>query len=296
MAPTEAELEDGETAEGVPVEDPCEWRDIGRFARPVINVTVPITTLVGLSDTPGVMAGGAEVPAALSRMISQDPTSTWFRLVTDPLGGFVELSTNAYQPTEPICRWRLAQDPQCVWPTCSRPATVVELDHRVPYPKGATSTYNLQPLCEAHHKVEHSDGFSVVHEEDGSYTWTSRFGVVSRKPPPEYPSPSGRSRTSSTSATARTRRIPAVTACGSPQRWTCTSPASSPSTRPDLFPWTPGRRQVHREEMSALTRKGPTGSRAGAVVGTVAFLLVLVGDVPALEQLSCRRRRARAAP
>lgn len=187
VAASEAELEDGETADGAPVEDPCEWRDVGRFARPVVNVTVPITTLMGLSDTPGVMAGGTEIPAALCRMIGQDPTSTWYRLVTDPLGGFVELSTNAYQPTEAICRWCIAQNPQCVWPTCSRPATVVELDHRVPYPHGPTSTYNLQPLCEAHHKVKHSDGFSVVREQDGSYTWTSRFGVVSRKPAPEYP-------------------------------------------------------------------------------------------------------------
>ena len=35
--------------------------------------------------------------------------------------------------------------------------------------------------------MKHSQGFHVVRNDDGSYTWTSRFGVVSTKPAPEYP-------------------------------------------------------------------------------------------------------------
>lgn len=182
----DADLEDGETAEGVPVGDPTEWHDIGKFARPIVNVTVPITTLMGLGDTPG-MLSGTPIPPDLARSIAKDPDSVWYRLVTDPTGGFVELSTNSYKPTEEQWRWVVAQNPQCVWPTCRRPATVVDLDHRVPFPFGPTSTWNIQPLCERHHKVKHSQGFRVVREDDGSYTWTSRFGVVSKKPAPEYP-------------------------------------------------------------------------------------------------------------
>ena len=183
----DADLEDGETAEGVPVGDPMEWHDIGQFARPIVNVTVPITTLMGLSDTPGTLAGGTAVPAELAIMIAEDPDSVWHRLLTDPAGGFVELSTDTYQPTKVQWKWAVAENPQCVWPTCRRPATVVDLDHRVPFPLGPTSTRNLQPLCERHHKIKHSRGFSVAREADGSYTWTSRFGVVSKKQAPEYP-------------------------------------------------------------------------------------------------------------
>jgi hypothetical protein len=164
-----------------------QWHDIGQFARPIVNVTVPITTLMGLSETPGTLAGGTVVPAELVSMIAEDPDSVWHRLLTDPAGGFVELSTDTYQPTKMQWKWTVAENPQCVWPTCRRPATVVDLDHRVPFPFGPTSTRNLQPLCERHHKIKHSRGFSVVRETDGSYTWTSRFGVVSKKQAPEYP-------------------------------------------------------------------------------------------------------------
>ncbi len=184
---TDGELEGDETSTGGDPEDTIEWRDIGRFARPIVNVVVPISTLMGLSDEPGRMAGGAPVPDDLVRAIADDPDSVWHRLVTDPAGRFVELSTNTYQPNEKLQRTVVAHSPECVFPTCNRPATVVDLDHRIPWPLGRTTSWNLQPLCDGHHQVKHSEGFSVVREKDGSYTWTSRFGTMSRKPPPEYP-------------------------------------------------------------------------------------------------------------
>jgi hypothetical protein len=180
VAAPDGDLEDDPSAS-------FEAHAVGKYARPIINVTVPITTLMGLDDTPGLQAGGVQIPAELVRRISGEPGSTWYRLLTDPAGGFLELSTEGYEPTEPLWRWSVAENPQCIWPTCQRPATIVDLDHRVPYPDGPTSSRNLQPLCEHHHKVKHSQGFRVVREEDGSFTWTSRFGVTSRKPAPEYP-------------------------------------------------------------------------------------------------------------
>jgi hypothetical protein len=183
-----AEHEDG--AEDAPCGDPAEtfdWSDVGRFARPVVNVTVPITTLMGLGDEPGMLSGGVPIPAELALRIAADPDSVWHRMLTDPAGGFVELSTDAYSPNGVIWRWTAARDVECVHPGCSRAAAVVELDHRVPWPTGKTSTWNIQPLCRKHHLVKHSVGFTVVREVDGSYTWTTRFGTVSRKPPPEYP-------------------------------------------------------------------------------------------------------------
>ena len=80
-------------------DDPAETferKPVGRFARPIINVTVPITTLMGLSDEPGVMAGGTSLPADITRHIATDPDSTWYRLLTDPAGGFLELRRRAH--------------------------------------------------------------------------------------------------------------------------------------------------------------------------------------------------------
>ncbi len=133
------------------------------------------------------MAGGVTIPAELICELAMRPDATWYRMLTDPAGGFLELSTESYPPTEAIWRWVVAQHMKCIWPGCCRPASVIDLDHRIPFPLGKTSTLNLQPLCRKHHLVKHSEGFKVVLEADGSYTWTSRFGSVFRTPAPEYP-------------------------------------------------------------------------------------------------------------
>lgn len=179
--------------EGGPEDAPCvdpatmfDWSTVGAFARPVVNVTVSLTTLIGLDDADGAI-GGIPIPAELARRIGADPDSVWHRMLIDPGGGHVELSTEAYSPTGQIWRWVVSRDVSCVFPGCDRPAALVELDHRVPWPLGRTWTWNLQPLCPRHHKVKHSHGFAVVREADGSYLWTSRFGSVLRTPPPEYP-------------------------------------------------------------------------------------------------------------
>ena len=184
-----AEHEDG--PDGAPCVDPGStigWHDVGAFARPVVNVTVPLTTLAGVDGQDGSI-GGVPIPNDLARLIAADSDSVWYRMLTDPAGRFVELSTEQYAPTGAIWRSVVARDVSCVFPGCTCPATVVELDHRLPWPNGPTSVGNLQPLCERHHKMKHSDGFRVVREEDGSSTWTSRFGSVFRTPAPEYPQP-----------------------------------------------------------------------------------------------------------
>ncbi len=184
----DSELEEDSMRDG---RDPAETftrsESVGAFARPIINVTVPITTLLGLSDEPGVMAGRTLLPADLMCQLAMHPDATWYRMLTDPAGGFLELSTDGYPPTAAIWRWVVAQNMKCIWPGCCQPASVVDLDHRIAWPHGRTSTLNLQPLCRKHHLVKHSEGFKVVLEADGSYTWTSRFGSVFRTPAPEYP-------------------------------------------------------------------------------------------------------------
>jgi hypothetical protein len=91
--------------------------------------------------------------------------------------GFVELSTDSYSPNGVIWRWIAARDVQCVFPGCSHPATGVEIDHRVPWPQGKTSTWNIQPLCEKHHKVKHSLGCAdeAVCGDDPSTSWLDDY-------------------------------------------------------------------------------------------------------------------------
>jgi hypothetical protein len=160
---------------------------IGSYARPVVNVTVPITTLLGVEDQPGILSGGTAVPADLAARIALDPNATWYRMLTDNAGHFLELSTRSYKPTAPIKNTVDARDQSCVYPSCNRPAVDCAFDHRIPYPEGETSTANGQPLCARHHQIKHARGFHVVRNNDGSYTWTTRFGSTFTTPAVEQP-------------------------------------------------------------------------------------------------------------
>ena len=134
-------------AEGVPVP---------AYARPIINVTVPLETLAGLTDDPGQLSGGTMIPAELARAIATREGATWYRMLTDPAGDLIALSTHSYQPTSTIWRYVVAEQPTCAHPACDWPSTECELDHDIEWPRGATSTDNLQPLCRRHHKAKHA--------------------------------------------------------------------------------------------------------------------------------------------
>ncbi len=157
----------------------------GQWARPVINVTVPVQTVMGLSDEPGRM-GDDTLPASLVRHLAAQPESTWYRLLTDGPRG-VELSTTSYRPTAAIWREVVARQPTCFAPTCDRRATECELDHATPYPAGETSTENLGPGCVPHHRSKHAPGASVRRGADGLLRYTTRAGLTHLVAPAEQP-------------------------------------------------------------------------------------------------------------
>jgi len=157
------------------------------YARPIINVTVPIQTLLGIADEPATLSGGRVIPAGLARRIAAEPGSTWYRMLTDEAGQLLELSTRSYTPTAPIWRQVVAAQASCYRPNCDRPATGCELDHRTPWPHGATSTTNLQPACKADHKAKHSAGFSIEQTEAGSPVLRTPAGFHHASHPTQHP-------------------------------------------------------------------------------------------------------------
>jgi hypothetical protein len=64
--------------------------------RPSVQVTVALSTLLGLDEQPGELDGTGPIPASVARRIAADETGTWRRLVTDELG---RLSTTEDRPT-----------------------------------------------------------------------------------------------------------------------------------------------------------------------------------------------------
>jgi len=149
---------------------------VPKYARPIVNLTVPIQTVMGLADEPGVLSGGTVVPASVVRMIAHEPGGTWHRMLTDEAGHLVELSTKSYQPTGPIWQHVVAEHGTCFRPACDAPSTEGDLDHRIAWPLGPTDAENLWPGCRTDHRTKHAPGFEVEQTGDGSYVLRTAAG------------------------------------------------------------------------------------------------------------------------
>ncbi len=113
--------------------------------RPAIQVTIALSTLLGLDDQPGELAGHGPIPAPLARHIAADPTSTWRRLITDPTGNLLDYRTTTYRPPANLTRFVTARDQTCTFPGCRRSAQRCDLDHQIPASAGGPPTRPTSP-------------------------------------------------------------------------------------------------------------------------------------------------------
>jgi hypothetical protein len=168
--------------------------------RSQVHVTMPLTTLIGLDDLPGELAGYGPIPAQLAREFAADATLR--RLVTDPLSGTVlDVGTAKYRPPARLAEFVRARDRHCRFPGCRRPGRQCDLDHGIRFPDGPTSYANLCCLCRRHHRLKTEGGWLVKLDPDGMATWISPTGrvyittpeplleVESEPPPPTGPIP-----------------------------------------------------------------------------------------------------------
>lgn len=123
--------------------------------RPTVLVTVALSTLLGLDDLPGELAGHGPIPAELARRLADDPTGTWRRIVTDDVGGLLDYGRTTYRPPTALARKVVARDLTCRFPNCHRRAERCDLDHHRDWELGGrTSEHNLGALCRRHHRAK----------------------------------------------------------------------------------------------------------------------------------------------
>ena len=121
----------------------------------VIAVTVPVTSLAGLTDEPGTTFDGEiALPAGLVRELAAQPGTLFHRLLTDPAGRILDVTELGRFPSERLRLGVQARDGTCAFSTCSRPADLCDLDHEIAHPRGPTSGSNLRPLCRRHHRLK----------------------------------------------------------------------------------------------------------------------------------------------
>jgi hypothetical protein len=139
-----------------------------------IHVIVPVTTLMGMGDQPGELAGYGPIPAGLARELADQPTSTWRRMLIDPADGSVlEVSRRRF-PSPALRRYVEARDRTCSFPGCLRPAQQCDIDHARPHGDGgATAAGNLDPACKHHHRLRHEGGWTLTQPQPGHHAWQS---------------------------------------------------------------------------------------------------------------------------
>ncbi|MGH8834284.1 MAG: DUF222 domain-containing protein [Actinomycetes bacterium] len=188
----------------------------GQRIRAQIQVTVPAATLLGLSETPGDLAGYGPVTAGVARELAATGSwrrllthpatgqlldygrrsyapnreSTWPRLLGDPISAqSLDYGRRAYRPPAGLAQFVIARDRVCQFPGCNQPAKRCDLDHRTPWQHGGTTCPdNLTALCRRHHRAKHGP-WILRRNPDGSITWISPTGKHYHQPPPSYDDP-----------------------------------------------------------------------------------------------------------
>lgn len=171
--------------------------------RAVINVTVPLSTLLGTGEEPAELAGYGPVHPDTARALAAG--GTWRRLVTDPLTGAVlDVGRTRYRPPAALADHVRHRDRTCVRGGCSRPAQTCDLDHTIAWDDGGTTAdHNLDPLCRRDHLLKTHAGHRLDQPVPGTFRWTTPTGHTYRvtpgadgvvthegRPPPAPPRPS----------------------------------------------------------------------------------------------------------
>lgn len=155
----------------------CGTARRGRRVDTVITVTIPVDSLAGLTDAPGVINGFGAIPAADARRLAAGD-SRWRHVLTcRTTGAVLDVGTLSYRPPAALDRHVRLRDGTCRFPGCAVPAAECDLDHLVPFPEGPTSADNLHALCRRHHGLKHEGGWRVEATSRGGLRWTSPQGA-----------------------------------------------------------------------------------------------------------------------
>jgi hypothetical protein len=145
--------------------------------RGMVDLTVDLTTLLGLNDHPGELAGWGPVIADIARQVTdRQVNGTWQATVIDDNGDPHAVAVRR-RPTTTQTRQLRARYRTCVFPGCRRPARQSDLDHTRRHTDGGpTLEHNLAPLCRFHHRAKDEGRWRYRRRPDGDHEWTSPLG------------------------------------------------------------------------------------------------------------------------
>ena len=170
---------------------------LARSIRPRVSVTVPVLTMLGLSDAPAMLDGHTPIDADTARALCAHAPS-FRRILTHPeTGAVLSVGRTTYAPPADLKALLAVRDATCRFPGCTRPAHRTDVDHTTAWADGGlTEAANLAHLCRRHHVLKHQTRWTVQQvaapADDaaglgGVLEWTSPTGRTHRTAPAARP-------------------------------------------------------------------------------------------------------------
>ncbi|MEL7977090.1 DUF222 domain-containing protein [Isoptericola sp. F-RaC21] len=179
--PSTTSVEPVETTTGCrpaqPPSPPDPLSTLARNIRPVLHVTVPVTTLTGDGESSGLLDGTTPIdPETARHLAARAPTLR--RILTDPVtGAMLTVDRRSYVVPADLRAFLTQRDVTCRFPGCQVPARRCDLDHTIAWAHGgATDATNLASLCRKHHTIKHESRWHVEQLDHGVLAWTSPRG------------------------------------------------------------------------------------------------------------------------
>jgi hypothetical protein len=156
-----------------------------------VHLTLPATTALGLDHQPGEFDGMPITAGAARELLAEATRWRWIK--TDPKTGAVaDVTYPQYSPPAALATLVKVRDRTCRFAGCMRRARGCDIDHRTPWPLGATCDANCVCLCRRHHRAKHEGGWQLQRSPAGWCRWTSPAGtthVVDPEPIAPLPTP-----------------------------------------------------------------------------------------------------------
>ncbi|MFJ6028300.1 DUF222 domain-containing protein [Pseudarthrobacter sp. NPDC092424] len=152
-----------------------------------VLVTVPVFSLLGLTDEPAEVDGLGPVPPSIARRLVADGSTSFYRVLVDPHDGApLEIGRTSYRLPETLKRWLKLRDGRCTFPGCSNQTLDNEADHLTAWQHGGTTGIgNLGQACPKHHRLKHQRPWRPTQAtKDEPPGWISPTG---RHYPAEHP-------------------------------------------------------------------------------------------------------------
>ncbi len=147
---------------------------------PQVLVTVPVLSLLGLTDEPAMLDGYGHIPPSMARRLIADGAGSFYRVLVDPRDGApLEIGRTNYRVTKAMRNWLRLRDGKCPFPGCNNNSLDNEADHILAWHQGGTTGIsNLGQPCPKHHKLRHTSGWKPT--------------PATKNQPPGWTSPTGR--------------------------------------------------------------------------------------------------------